>query len=98
RWPRDWSSDVCSSDLMGHIDEQLGPHLAGDLGEPAMRDFARIGAGSGDDQFGPMLARQPGDLVEVDAVRVARDAVTMEAIEPARSEERRVGKEGKMGG
>ena len=69
--------------VMGHIDKQLGPHLAGDFGEPAVRDFARIGAGAGDDQFGPMLARQAGNLVEVDAVRVASDAVAMEAIEPA---------------
>src|SRR5437870_12376393 len=25
RWPRDWSSDVCSSDLAGHRPERLRP-------------------------------------------------------------------------
>src|SRR5215510_357293 len=33
RWPRDWSSDVCSSDLVGdgRIGDQLVPVLDGDL-------------------------------------------------------------------
>src|SRR5690625_7939597 len=60
RWPRDWSSDVCSSDLAGAAgqaerDIQLGEEVADHL-----RDA--------------LLARDP---------------------QPIRSEERRVGKEGR---
>src|SRR5207253_3778827 len=29
RWPRDWSSDVCSSDLIGHP-------LGGEIGQPCL--------------------------------------------------------------
>ena len=69
--------------VMGHIDEQLGPHVAGDLGKFAVRNFARIRARSGDDHLGLVLAGQRGHLVEIDAVRVARDAVVDEVIEHA---------------
>ena len=54
--------------VVGHVDHQLGADLAGDLGELVVRNLARIGAGAGDDQLRLVLAGQPGDLVEVDAV------------------------------
>ena len=57
--------------VMGHVDEQLGPAIAGDLGELVVRDLARIGAGAGDDQLRLVLVRQRRHLVEVDAMRVA---------------------------
>ena len=57
--------------VVGHVDEQLRAAVAGDLGELAVRDLARIGAGPGHDQLRLVLAGQRGDLVEVDAVRVA---------------------------
>ncbi len=49
----------------------FAPTLAGDLGELGVRNLARIGAGPGHDQLRLVLAGQRGDLVEVDAVRVA---------------------------
>ena len=68
---------------MGHIDEQLRAHVAGDFGEFGVRYFARIGAGAGDDQLGFVFARQAGDLVEIDAVRIAGHAVGHEVIQHA---------------
>src|SRR5690625_7144524 len=41
RWPRDWSSDVCSSDL---IDD----HASGAVGATAARSGRAGGAGAGD--------------------------------------------------
>ena len=70
--------------VVGHVDQQLRADFAGDLGELAVRNLARIGAGPGDDQLRLVLAGQPGDLVEVDAVRVARHAVADEVVELAR--------------
>src|SRR5690625_6452754 len=32
RWPRDWSSDVCSSDLLQSIATSLTPYVAADRG------------------------------------------------------------------
>ena len=69
--------------VVGHIDEQLRADFVGDLGKLAVRNFARIGAGPGDDQLRLVLAGQPRDLVEVDAVRVARHAVADEVVELA---------------
>src|SRR5207253_4025421 len=41
RWPRDWSSDVCSSDLDFHLDV-FGPHIAfqkgHDFGDDVIQD------------------------------------------------------------
>ena len=65
----------------------LAPHSTGDLGELAVRNLARIGAGAGHDQLGLVLAGQRGHLVEIDAVRVARHAVADEVIELARDVE-----------
>ena len=54
--------------VVGHVDHQLRADFAGDLGELVVRNLARIGARAGDDQLRLVLAGQPGDLVEVDAV------------------------------
>ena len=70
--------------VVGHVDQQLRPALAGDLGELAVRNLARIGAGPGHDHLRLVLAGQRGDLVEVDAVRVGPHAVADEVVELAR--------------
>ena len=70
--------------IMGHVDEQLRPALAGDLGELAVRNLARIGAGPRHDHLRLMLAGQGGHLVEVDALVVLSHAVAEEVIELAR--------------
>src|SRR5439155_8661540 len=78
RWPRDWSSDVCSSDL----------HLAANLLQfaqqllPQLRETPRIGPRSA-------LAADP--LGERVSQRTEHPKTTAEHEE--RSEERRVGKE-----
>ncbi len=56
--------------VVGHVDQQLGADFAGDLGELAVRDLARVGAGAGDDQLRLVFAGQLGDLVEVEPVIV----------------------------
>src|SRR5439155_14170968 len=79
RWPRDWSSDVCSSDLV----------LWGD--EVTVALFGAPYAAAG-----PVLRVLAGDLAitTVDAVLIlALIAVGRERA--YRSEERRVGKEGR---
>src|SRR5699024_11757420 len=89
RSKRDWSSDVCSSDLDGLADEALedaellgvllggGRHLAGDLPLAALVDEHRGVATVVEDHVRP-LATGPGE----DGVGAV-----------PRSEERRVGKE-----
>src|SRR5207253_8211343 len=86
RWPRDWSSDVCSSDLAEEVafrfDLLLGQHLDqrrrvhGHLVDLLVVDSRRL------DEGRPQL--------EVAAADVERDGL-------ARSEERRVGKEWCLG-
>src|SRR5690625_5042637 len=39
RWPRDWSSDVCSSDLNGYIIEEQNDFTVTDKGEKYFHDF-----------------------------------------------------------
>src|SRR5207253_3948332 len=87
RWPRDWSSDVCSSDLLpqepqsdgreGDDGEQTGAHEGrGGDGRDLVEDEPDLGGG--DDE------RQRGGLEQP-----RRDGLAA----PDRSEERRVGKE-----
>src|SRR5437870_6670061 len=79
RWPRDWSSDVCSSDLaraLLRFDEEVSAAVLGPAG------FVVIGADR------PLLT--VGD----DAHPVLRHTLADEIIH--RSEERRVGKEGRV--
>src|SRR3546814_18080268 len=95
----DWSSDVCSSDLLRHVKlEQAVAGLQGHLPElahvPGAHDQpARIG-------IAPDLVDQPAHLIDLLPVR-ARPAPPLLAVHRAqlaigigpRSEERRVGKE-----
>jgi hypothetical protein len=68
---------------MGHVDEQLGAHLTRNFGEPAVGNLPRIRAGARHDHLRLVLAGQLGHLVEVDAMRVAGDAVVDEVVELA---------------
>src|SRR5437660_4682433 len=84
RWPRDWSSDVCSSDLWGD----------GDANARMLRYEAFAQAMDGNADFVAPLAQYG-----VGALTYAGRAFTIATGEPAgeesRSEERRVGKEGR---
>src|SRR5438034_4397771 len=83
---RDWSSDVCSSDLAGNTDLYRDESQAPDRGQPLARGVpqskrqVRAYRGRGGDRAGRGLVQQP----------------VLGAVLPAdrpRSEERRVGKE-----
>jgi len=71
--------------IMGHIHEQFGPYLMGDLGESGVRDFPRIGAGPGHDQPGFMLPGKPGQLVKVNPMIVRSNPVTDKMEKPTGS-------------
>src|SRR5207253_3963875 len=85
RWPRDWSSDVCSSDL-GELLEFHQREIGLDAGGVAIHHQAD-GAGR----------RHHGRLRVAIAVRLAERERAIPGA-PGRSEERRVGKEGRWGG
>src|SRR5439155_3538014 len=94
-WPRDWSSDVCSSDLDDGLSKRLGQQLVGRVGAHpagirplvaiknafvvARRHQRRIAAAVGHHDERQLVAFET--FLQKDAL-------------PARSEERRVGKEG----
>ena len=65
-----------------HVDHELGADLVGDLAEAAEVDDARIGRAAGDDDFRPVLAREPGHLVHIDPLVFAAHAVG-HRLEPA---------------
>src|SRR5690625_7741592 len=76
RWPRDWSSDVCSSDLLGCGADDLA----------AVTQLFESGHGCLD---------APDNTVEVDGKQFL-DAFLCDVLDwRCRSEERRVGKEGR---
>src|SRR5437870_5896857 len=81
RWPRDWSSDVCSSDL-AELEASVPPEARG-----IARDAVR------------MMVAHKGDGVLVDTTfsDLPRflDAGDLVVVNTSRSEERRVGKEGR---
>src|SRR3546814_17487363 len=57
----DWSSDVCSSDLMGHGGRLAGDEVQAGLGQ-------RLGAGFGDPAGAAEGHRDPGPGIEQDHV------------------------------
>src|SRR5207253_6014661 len=96
RWPRDWSSDVCSSDLdrsytlvdQGGKPVSAYPYLVFSMEASTQRDdFDRI----------PEL--QVAHKALNDAIRTGREEKVKDALTVfrRRSEERRVGKEGRTG-
>ena len=60
---------------MSHVDHQISADLVGNLAEAAKVDDARIGRAAGDDHLRPMLFGQPLDLIHVDEVVIAPDAI-----------------------
>src|SRR5690606_40489399 len=91
---RDWSSDVCSSDLLtaGHLDRQLAE--AKDAAEERLDDVDRLNTVKA---RLPMLTEQDSlallDRFVGDAIRVEPPEEVAEAHRDKRSEERRVGKQ-----
>ena len=60
---------------VGHVDEQVGADLVGDLAEAREVELARIRRPAGHDHLRPLLAGDPRDLVHVDHAGLAVDAV-----------------------
>src|SRR3546814_16461600 len=80
----DWSSDVCSSDLLGHADSI------------AELDSAALGKACGNDILGEITAYIRGGTVNLGRVLARKSAAAMRSradLGVDRSEERRVGKE-----
>ena len=75
--------ETCGNEAgdMSDVAHEVGPDLAGDLGELGEVDLAGIGGAAGDDHFGFMLAGELPHVVVVDALGLARDAVGKEAVE-----------------
>src|SRR5439155_13462024 len=89
RWPRDWSSDVCSSDLMvARVPEQLDPRRAvlARMGQVA---FTAVRLGNA--ELGDTVAVQGLGLVGNLAAQLLK--LSGCNVIGLRSEERRVGKE-----
>ena len=67
---------------MRDIDDEISADRVADRPEPRKIPIARIGRAAGDDHLGPVLAGEFFDLVHVDAMGVAVDAVG-DRLEPA---------------
>ena len=67
---------------MGDIDHEIGADRVADGAEALEVPMPRIGRAAGDDELGPVLARQRLDLVHVDAMRRPVDPVG-HRLEPA---------------
>ena len=79
---------------MGHVDHEDGVDLIGDGAEAGEVDMARIGRAAGDDQARAMLLRERLDLLEVDAIVVAANAI-LDGVEPF-ARHRRLGAVGEV--
>src|SRR5205085_11155622 len=60
---------------VGHVHHEQRTHLLAHLGEGRELDGPRVSAGPGDDQLRLVLPGQCGDLIEVDLLGVAANAV-----------------------
>src|SRR5690625_6334720 len=87
RWPRDWSSDVCSSDLQ-HIQDDVRAELTTSITDAI---DARTEQGEDPETAERAVLTELGDPAVLAAEYVDRP---LHLIGP-RSEERRVGKEGR---
>ena len=68
---------------MSHVAEEQRADLVSDLAEAPGLDRARVRRAAADDQLRPMLLREREHVVVVDEVRLARDAVVDDLVEPA---------------
>ena len=69
---------------MGDVGHEGGPDLVGDLAKRFEVDGPRKRRAAGDDQPGPMLARQIARLVQVDQLGVAANTIGHDGVEAAR--------------
>src|SRR5439155_14133505 len=98
RWPRDWSSDVCSSDLDASDEQVAARRAAEQRAAAAVLGVSTVAfLGLRDGQLAPTLI-----LRRAIAAQVRRERPTLVLTHyprrVLRSEERRVGKEGRRRG
>src|SRR5207249_8897489 len=86
---RDWSSDVCSSDLTPYTGHQSAPHGT-TVADIILRIAPRVKLYSAD-VFGPAGTCEVETVIA--AIRHAIDVWKVKVLNLSRSEERRVGKE-----
>ena len=67
--------------VVSHVNHQFSAHFPRDLGERAVGDLARIGAGTGDDELWLVLAGEARDLVEVEPLIALPHAVMDKLVE-----------------
>src|SRR5690625_7874498 len=92
RWPRDWSSDVCSSDLVG-----LTLNLASQPGETggfSAADHVRVFQQYAPEQRIDTVIADPSAVEDLDDLNDTAKGVGARVLYRQRSEERRGGKEG----
>src|SRR5207253_7786368 len=92
RWPRDWSSDVCSSDLDDVERHPTGLRLAQPSG---LMFFLRL---EGQDEVGVVNILNQNTWHAAALDRLFEPVAVHRIREDTRSEERRVGKEGRSRG
>ena len=69
---------------VGHVREQDRADVVGDLAEQREVELAGIGGPAGDDQLGPVLGGELGDLVHVHEAVLAAHVVGDDVVEAAR--------------
>lgn len=69
--------------VVGHVGQEFGSAVAGDLRELAVWNLAGISTGAGHDQLRLVLMGQLRHLIEIDAMRLRVDAVGDEVVELA---------------
>src|SRR5690606_39998494 len=84
RFSRDWSSDVCSSDLLGFSSVMMDGSLKEDV--KTIADF----------EYNLDVTRRVVELAHKVGVTVEGELGCLGSLETMRSEERRVGKEGRI--
>ncbi len=83
---------------MRHVDQEKRSDFIADLAEALEIEVARISRAAGDDQLGLMLLGEPLDLIEIDEMVVAADAI-LDGVEPfARLRRRRAMRQMPAGG
>ncbi len=73
--------------VVGHIDHELRPNLAGDLCERAVGNLTGVGTRARHDELRLVLTGEPRHLIEVEAVVLTANTIVDKVVEDARGVE-----------